>query len=109
LRHPLLALDLLHEHAVGDLFVFQTMCRGSEGVVKWEADYPFNEEGIFDDPAFPRMDFIEKRCAMDPANWSIPNRACAKAMLRSAGFEIIDQPEAEVFICRRGMPPTISG
>lgn len=24
LRHPFLALDLLHEHAAGDLFVFQT-------------------------------------------------------------------------------------
>jgi len=33
------------------------------------------------------------------------NRANAfagfEAMLRSAGFEILDHPEAEVFICRR--------
>jgi tRNA (mo5U34)-methyltransferase len=27
--------------------------------------------------------------------------ACAEAMLRSAGFEIIDHPEVEVFICKR--------
>lgn len=109
LRHPLLALDLLYEHVVGDLLVFQTMCRGSAENGPLEEDYPFSEEGIFDDPAFPRMYFIEKRYANDPTNWWIPNRACAEAMLRSAGFQIIDHPEAEVFICRRGTPPTISG
>src|SRR3954469_18630980 len=30
LRHPLLALDLIHEHVVRDLFVFQSLQRGSE-------------------------------------------------------------------------------
>ena len=109
LRHPLLALDLLHEHVVGDLLVFQTMCRGSDAVSEVEEDYPFSEEGIFDDPAFPRMYFVEKRYAGDPTNWWVPNRACAEAMLRSAGFQMIDHPEAEVFICRRGERPTIDG
>lgn len=109
LRHPLLALDLLYEHVVNDLFVFQTMCRGSEALSEFDDDYPFSEEGIFNDPAFPRMHFVEKRYAGDPTNWWIPNRACAAAMLRSAGFQTIDYPETEVFICRRGTPPTISG
>ncbi len=109
LRHPLLALDLLYEHVVSDFFVFQTMCRGSEEVVEWKADYPFSEEGVFDHPAYPRMYFVEKRYAGDPTNWWIPNRACAEAMLRSAGFQIIDHPEAEVFICRRGTPQTTDG
>lgn len=109
LRHPLLALDLLHEHVVSDLFVFQTMCRGRAERRPVEEDYPFSEEGIFEDPAFPRMCFIEKRYAGDPTNWWIPNRACAEAMLRSAGFQIVDHPEAEVFVCRRGTPPTNRG
>ena len=30
LRHPLLALDLLHEHVVGDVLVFQSLMRGSD-------------------------------------------------------------------------------
>jgi 2-polyprenyl-3-methyl-5-hydroxy-6-metoxy-1,4-benzoquinol methylase len=30
LRHPLLALDLIHEHVARDLLLFQTMQRGSE-------------------------------------------------------------------------------
>jgi tRNA (mo5U34)-methyltransferase len=30
-------------------------------------------------------------------------------MLRSAGFEILERPEEEVFICRRDERPTASG
>ena len=32
LRHPLLALDLIHEHVARDLLVFQSMQRGSADV-----------------------------------------------------------------------------
>jgi tRNA (mo5U34)-methyltransferase len=101
LRHPLLALDLLHEHVVGDLLVFQSMLRGSDQLEPVAPDYPFSETGIFDRPAFPRMHFIEERYSRDPTNWWVPNRACAEAMLRSAGFAILDHPEPEVFVCRR--------
>lgn len=100
LRHPLLALDLLHEHVVGDILVFQSLMRGSPDEAHVEENYPFTETGIFDDPAYPHMYFVEHRYSNDPTNWWIPNRACAEAMLRSAGFEIMDHPEAEVFICR---------
>ena len=48
------------------------------------------------------MYFVEQQYSGDPTNWWIPNRACAEAMLRSAGFEIVAHPEAEVFVCRRG-------
>ena len=101
LRHPMLALDLLHEHVVKDVLVFQSLMRGSADVAALEEDYPFTETGIFDDPAFPKLHFIENRYSHDPTNWWIPNLACAEAMLRSAGFEIVDHPEDEVLICRR--------
>jgi tRNA (mo5U34)-methyltransferase len=101
LRHPLLALDLLHEHVTRDLLVFQSMLRGSAGSLSLREDYPFSEEAVFDDPAYPRLHFVEQRYAHDPTNWWIPNRACAEAMLRSAGFEIASHPEEEVLICRR--------
>jgi tRNA (mo5U34)-methyltransferase len=104
LRHPLLALDLIHEHVAKDLFIFQSMLRGSDEVQPLEDDYEFWEEEIFCRPAFPQMYFIEKRYSGDPTNWWVPNRACAEAMLRSAGFEIADHPEPEVFICRRAKP-----
>ena len=101
LRHPLLALDLLHEHVVGDLLVFQSMLRGSAETKAFDHDYHFWQTEHFEDPAYPRMYFVEHEYAGDPTNWWIPNRACAEAMLRSAGFAIVEQPEAEVFICRR--------
>ena len=101
LRHPLLALDLLHEHVVGDLLVTQSMLRGSSESIDVPPDFPFWESELFENEKFPSMYFVEKRYANDPTNWWIPNRACFEAMLRSAGFEILDHPEDEVFICRR--------
>jgi tRNA (mo5U34)-methyltransferase len=101
LRHPLLALDLLHEHVVGDLLLFQTMVRGAGYVTPLERDYPFSETRVFDDPAFPRLHFIEHQYAGDATNWWVPNQACAQAMLRSAGFDVINHPAPEVFLCRR--------
>jgi tRNA (mo5U34)-methyltransferase len=100
LRHPLLALELLHEHVVSDLLVAQSLLRGSKESLEVPPDFPFWEEKVFDDEKFPRMYFVEKRFANDPTNWWIPNRACFEAMLRSAGFEILAHPEDEVFICR---------
>jgi tRNA (mo5U34)-methyltransferase len=100
LRHPLLALELLHEHVVADLLVAQSLLRGSKESLTVPPDFPFWEEEVFDDEKFPRMYFVEKRFANDPTNWWIPNRACFQAMLRSAGFEIVAHPEDEVFICR---------
>lgn len=101
LRYPLLALDLLHDHVTKDLLVFQSMQRGSKKVYSVHNDYPFSQTGIFEEPDFPRMHFIEHHYAGDPTNWWIPNRACAQAMLRSSGFEILDHPEEEVYLCKR--------
>jgi tRNA (mo5U34)-methyltransferase len=101
LRHPLLALDVLREHVVGDLLVFQSMQRGSKGVLPLEKDYPFSEESIFLEPGYPQMFFVERSYSKDPTNWWIPNRACVEAMLRSAGFRIEMHPEEEVYLCRR--------
>ncbi len=100
LRHPLLALDLLRQHVTRDWFVFQSMLRGSRTVPLIEDDYPFWEEALFDKPGFPKMHFIENCYSQDPTNWWIPNRACAAAVLRSAGFRIDSEPEPEVFVCR---------
>jgi tRNA (mo5U34)-methyltransferase len=105
LRHPLLALDLIREHVAKDLFVFQSMQRGSREVDRLDEDYRFWVEDIFDSPGYPKLHFVERRYAQDPTNWWIPNRACVEAMLRSSGFAILAHPEEEVFICRRAELP----
>ena len=105
LRHPLLALDLIHAHAARDLLIFQSMQRGSDAVAEVAADYPFERTDIFDRSGWPRLHFVEHSYARDPTNWWVPNRACAAAMLRSAGFAIESHPEEEVFVCRRRPRP----
>jgi tRNA (mo5U34)-methyltransferase len=102
LRHPLLALDLIRAHVVGDLFVCQSMQRGDPSEERVAEDYAFWDTAIFARPGFPRMAFVEHCYAGDDTNWWIPNRACTAAMLRSAGFVIEANPEEEVFVCRPG-------
>ena len=106
LRHPLLALDLIREHVAGDLMLFQTMQQGSDDVLLVPEDHPFHvpgttqPPGYFDNPAYPRMHFIERKFAHDWTNWWAPNAACSQAMLRAAGFAIEAHPEPEVYLCR---------
>lgn len=100
LRHPLLALDLIHEHVAKDLLLFQSMQRGSREIFPVEEDYDIMAPGPFDEPGYPRMHFVERRYSHDATNWWLPNRACTEAMLRSSGFQIETQPEDEVYVCR---------
>ncbi|MEO1987189.1 TIGR04290 family methyltransferase [Martelella sp.] len=102
LRHPLLALDLLHETVVGERMLFQSLQRGATQTAELAENYPFDEQALFDRPDFPKLHFVEQRYADDPTNWFIPNRAAVEAMLRSAGFAILENPEPEVFLVERG-------
>lgn len=99
LRHPLLALDLIREHVCRDWLVIQSMLRGSPEVMDTEPDYSFWEKAIFRDEGYPKLFFVEREYAGDWTNWWIPNRACLEAMLRSAGFTVLNHPEDEVYVC----------
>lgn len=109
LRHPLLALDLIREHVAADLFVFQSMLRGSPAIEPLAEDYDFWDMDPFERPGFPRLHFVEREYAHDWTNWWIPNRAGIEAMLRAAGFRIESRPEAEVYICRSAPLPYAPG
>jgi tRNA (mo5U34)-methyltransferase len=109
LRHPLLALDLIHDHVSNDLMLFQSMQRGSAHVEQLAPNYDFWTVDLFDRPTYPKMHFVENRYADDPTNWWIPNRACVEAMLRSSGFQVVDHPELEVYMCRRVDRPQADG
>ncbi len=106
LRHPLLALDLIREHVAGDRLLFQSMQQGSNVVTEVPEDHPFHQPGTFDpptyfdDPAYPKLHFIERHFAGDWTNWWAPNRAAVEGMLRAAGFAIEAGPIDEVYLCR---------
>jgi tRNA (mo5U34)-methyltransferase len=101
LRHPLFVLDLLHDYVCKDLLVFQSMQRGSAEAPDLQEDYEFWDEELFENRDFPKMHFIENRYSGDCTNWWIPNRACVEGMLRSSGFEVMEHPELEVYVCKR--------
>ena len=109
LRHPLLALDLINEHAAKDIMVFQSMLRGSMRTAPVAENYDFWQAEHFDQPEYPKLHFIEQKYASDQTNWWVPNRACAEAMLRTAGFDIAARPEDEVYICRHARAPAGEG
>jgi tRNA (mo5U34)-methyltransferase len=101
LRHPLLALDLPHEHVVKDVLVFQSLMRGPPGMRQLDEDYPFEETSIFDDPEFPRMYFIEQRysegtqCPMaGPASACSSRNAISTARIAPAVVEHVRQRRA---------------
>ena len=70
--------------------VFQSMQRGADDVAALQEDTTSGTWRNFDRPGWPRLHFIEHRYAHDETNWWVPNRACAEAMLRSAGFAITE-------------------
>lgn len=100
LRHPLLALDLIRDHVAGDLLIYQSMQRGSAEDYPVQANYDFFQQDHFNDPSYPKLHFVEHEYAGDWTNWWAPNAACSAAMLRSAGFRILEHPEGEVFVCK---------
>jgi len=100
LRYPVFALDqVVKKIRPEGRLVFQSMLRGSNEVKPWNENYHFWETGIFADPTFPAMHFVEHSYSNDQTNWWIPNRAAAEAVLRSSGLEILEHPEPETWVC----------
>lgn len=101
LRHPLLVLD--HMAAiVRERLYFQSVIRGAQDTEGFETrdDYPIDETIAFENRAFPKMFFLEKRFNNDPTNWWIANGPGLIGVLRSAGFEVIQTVDPQVFVCK---------
>jgi tRNA (mo5U34)-methyltransferase len=105
LRHPLLMLDRIAAICRDRLFV--QMVLRTAGDDFWpKDDYALDEVGVFEDPAFPKMFFIERSVNADPTNWWFANTSCLKAMLRSAGFtDITPTDVSDTFVCRTSARP----
>ena len=101
LKHPLYALEKIASVCKETMY-FQSVVRGPDGDVTPADDYPVNEVDVFDQPAWPKLYFIEKKFNGDESNWWFATRSCLKAMLRTAGFRAVeDTPNPEIFICRK--------
>jgi tRNA (mo5U34)-methyltransferase len=101
LKHPLYALEEIAS-ICKDTMYFQSVARGPVGDIDPAADYPVSEVSVFDQPAWPKLYFIEKKFNGDESNWWFATRSCLKAMLRTAGFPSVqDTASPEIFVCRK--------
>jgi tRNA (mo5U34)-methyltransferase len=101
LRHPLLAIDIVAER-VDSTLVLQTLTAPGDDVPLVPADLSIDDRGAMRAPGWPSMAFIEHELAGDPTNWWAPTTACAEAMVRSAGLDVVSRPGHEFWVCRRG-------
>lgn len=99
LKYPVLVLDRLAEMTKGRMF-FQSHLIGSEeeAHVGKENYKRGADDKIINDPAFPRMSFIEQLYNGDPTNWWIPNYGALEPLLRSAGLKVIARPHPQLLV-----------
>ncbi|GAB3537344.1 TIGR04290 family methyltransferase [Pontibacter brevis] len=97
LRYPLLSLDILSQKT-RRMMVFQTLTMPGRGEAEVPEDFGINDRQRMLDENWPKMAFIEKKMAGDLTNWWAPNDAAIKAMLRSCGLRVIEQPGHEIYI-----------
>jgi len=99
LRYPLLALDAVARRA-RRLVAVQTLTTPDSSPVDPPTDLSLDERERLRDAGWPALAFVERSLAGDPTNWWVPNEACAEAMLRSAGLQIVARPGHELWVCR---------
>jgi tRNA (mo5U34)-methyltransferase len=101
LKHPLYALEQIASICKETMY-FQSVIRGPAGDIDPADDYPVNEVAVFNQPAWPKLYFIEKKFNGDESNWWFATRSALKAMLRTAGFRSVeDTSNPEIFVCRK--------
>lgn len=105
LKYPNIVLDRLAEMTRARMY-FQSHIVGTEQTAfETRPDYaPSTDDEILNDPAFPRMAFIEKLYNGDPTNWWIPNPTALEPLMRSAGMNVIARPHPQLLIAEPGKP-----
>jgi tRNA (mo5U34)-methyltransferase len=85
--------------------MFQSMTMPGREALDVPEDLTLDERHRMLEPGWPRMAFIEHRVAGDASNWWAPNHAAVEALLRSAGFRVVDRPEHEFYLCEAADDP----
>jgi tRNA (mo5U34)-methyltransferase len=102
LRYPQLAVDLLASLTDGTMIVQTlTLPQAVTDACEVPADLPFDHRSRLAEPGWPKAAFIEHALAGDRTNWWVPDDACARAMLRSAGLRVTASPAHETYVCER--------
>ena len=99
LKYPGLVLDRLAEMTQKRIFIHSHIVGKHSKNYKEKTNYERTKENnLLEDPAYPKMLFIENDYNGDPTNWWIPNYQGLAALVRSAGLKIIERPHSELII-----------
>lgn len=100
LRYPLLALDIL-SRLTDKYLLFQTYSTPGKKEMHVPLDVEFHKREILENPAWPKMVFVENKLAGDPTNWWIPNHQGILSMMNNCGFELESSPDDETYFFKR--------
>lgn len=99
LRHPVIVLDRLAEMTKQRMVLASAVAGPPVDPAPARPDYERTEDSaLLEDPAYPKMVFIENRYYGDPTNWWLPNHAALPALLRSAGMKVVARPHSHILV-----------
>lgn len=105
LKYPVIVLDRLAEMAIERMFFQSETVGGEQWTHEARADYvPEADDALVDDPAFPRLLFIERLYNRDPTNWWMPSASALEPLVRSAGMRVIARPNAKLLVAEPERP-----
>ena len=99
LKYPGLVLDRLAEMTKERIYIQSNVLGGEDRDYVYKPDYQrYAEDSLLEDPAYPKLIFVEDLYNGDATNWWFPNYNAVSAMVRSAGLKIIDRPHPHIIV-----------
>lgn len=99
LKYPGLVLDRLAEMTRERIYIQSFIIGGETDGYTEKANYERSlDDPLLEDPAYPKLMFVENLYNGDATNWWIPNYTALAALVRSAGLRIIDRPHPQIIV-----------
>ena len=99
LKYPVLVLDRLAEMTKRRMLFQSHLIDSEHERYQAQSNYARGaDDALLNDPAFPRLLFIENLYNSDPTNWWIPNSSALEPLLRSAGLKVIARPHPQLLV-----------
>ena len=99
LKYPGLVLDRLAEMTRHRIYIQSHIIGTETDNYQNKPNYERSlDDALLDDPAYPKLMFVENLYNGDATNWWIPNSAALAALVRSAGLRIIERPHPHIVV-----------
>ncbi len=99
LKYPNLVLDRLAEMTKKRIYIQSFIIGDESDRYHDKANYKRSvDDPLLQDPAYPKLMFVENLYNGDSTNWWIPNFTALSALVRSAGLKVLDRPHPQIII-----------